>query len=122
MNTVLVVDDEKDIRDMLSVALSAEGSAVQTTDSLLGALNILNLNVAIELMILDYNLPGMPMPEFLTEVRAIAPKIGIILISAADHVADKAQKYGIKYYLGKPIDFDELRKRMSACLADSVKN
>lgn len=107
---------------MLSVALSAEGSAVQTTDSLLGALNILNLNVAIELMLLDYNLPGMPMPEFLTEVRVIAPKIGIILISAADHVAENAQKYGIKYYLGKPLDFDELRKVMSARVADSAKN
>ena len=107
---------------MLSAVLSAEGSVVQTTDSLLGALNILNLNIEIALMFLDYNLPGMPMPDFLTEVRAIAPKIGIILISAADHVAEKAQKYGIKYYLGKPIDFDELRKVMSASLADSAKN
>lgn len=117
MKTALVVDDDKDIRDMLSVALSAEGWLVQTTDTLLGAISILTQKNDIHCMLLDYNLPGMPMEDFLRQVRGFAPSLGVILVSALDTVAEKAEKYKISFYLGKPIDFDELRKAMNACCA-----
>ena len=122
MKNVLVVDDDKDIRDMLSVALSAEGAVIQTTDSLLGAINILEHNSEIEIILLDYNLPGMPMEEFLKQARVLASKTGIVLISAVEKVAEKAAKIGLKHYLGKPFDLDDLRLVMGACLAEAVKN
>ena len=43
-------------------------------------------------MLLDYNLPGMPMVDFLTQVSNLAPKMAVILISAVDNVAEKAEK------------------------------
>ena len=91
---------------------------VQSTDSLLGALSILSKNNEIECMLLDYNLPGMPMDEFLSQSRAMCPKLAVVLISAADLVAEKAKKFGLKFYLGKPIDFDLLRRTIAACMAE----
>ena len=113
---VLIVDDVADIRDMLTVALSAEGFLVKTTDSLYGALHILQQESCIDCMLLDYNLPGMPMEDFLKQIRDVAPKIGIVLISAVERVAGKAERLGIATYLGKPFDFDQLREAMEQCL------
>jgi DNA-binding response OmpR family regulator len=73
-------------------------------------------------MLLDYNLPGMPMTDFVTQVRAIAPDTGIVLCSATYRVFEKADKIGLKHCLGKPFDWDELRTAMEACLAESDKN
>ena len=120
MNTILVVDDDPDTRDFLSVALSAEGSVVQTTSTLLGAIDILKANSEIDCMLLDYNLPGMPMEDFLTAARGISPKIGIVLISAADKVGERAAKVGLKHFLGKPFQVDELRKIMKECVASAA--
>jgi DNA-binding response OmpR family regulator len=122
MKNVLIVDDDKDIRDMLVVALSAEGWVVQSATTLLGALDILAANNEIEIMLLDYNLPGMPMEDFLKQVRGTTPLCGIVLISAVDKVAEKAERVGIKHFLGKPFDFDDLRAVMAACLLERGKN
>ena len=110
METILIVDDDRDIRDLLATALSIEGWATLNTESLLGALAILQQSPQVHCILLDYNLPGMPLEEFVKQVHALVPAVQIILISAADHVAEKAKKFGFKYYLAKPIDFDELRR------------
>lgn len=111
---VLIVDDQADIRDVLALALSSEGYTIQVADSLLAALQVLERRLsAVEFMLLDYNLPGMPMDEFLRDAYKFTPKLKIILISAVDSIAEKAERYGIKSYLQKPIEFEQLRKAMS---------
>ena len=120
MSTILIVDDDRDTRDVLSTALSMDGWAIQTTDSLLGALAILQQSPQVRCILLDYNLPGMPMEEFVKQIDALIPKVQIVLISAQDRIKEKATKHGFKYYLAKPIDFDELRK-IIAMFSDAGK-
>lgn len=122
MKNVLIVDDCADTRDMLTTALSIEGWMVQSTDSLLGALTIAEHNPEINVMLLDYNLPGMPMEDFKKRFDALSPKTGVILISAVNELAEKAQKFGYPHYLSKPIDYEQLRVLMNACLEASGKN
>jgi len=120
VRTALIVDDDPDIRDMICVGLSAEGWKTQSTDSFYGAINILNQGDSIDCMILDYNLPGMPMEDFLEEVRKIAPKMQLILISAADRVVQKARVHRIKHYLGKPFNVEQLRMEVNRSFAGTA--
>lgn len=114
-NRILIVDDDPDIRDFLKVGLTADGWDVQVTDSFYGALGVLDLDTSISCMLLDYNLPGMPIEDFLQKVRNLCPQINIILMTAADRVADKAKKLGLKRYLPKPFDFTVLRNVLHEC-------
>jgi len=117
MKSCLIVDDAEDIRDVLAKALSLEGWVIQSTDSLLGALTIVENNSDLDCMLLDYNLPGMPLEDFLQKFRAFCPQTAIVMISAVDELEEKAAKYAVPHFLQKPLDFDALRKAMSAALA-----
>lgn len=116
---ILIVDDDRDIRDVLSVALAADGHAVKATDSLLGALDVLkDVQSSNSCMLLDYNLPGMRMDEFLAKARAKRPKIGVVMISAVDDLQKKATRYGISHSISKPINFQKLRETVATVLND----
>jgi len=116
-SAILIVEDDADTRDMLVRHLSAEGYSVKATDTLYGALHILHHNHDVGCMLLDYNLPGMAMQEFLTQLQDVQPKLEIVLMSAADKVGEKAERFGFKHYIGKPLDFDRLRTMLSESFA-----
>ena len=115
--SVLIVDDDADIRDFLRVALKADGWDAQVTDSFYGALGALDADNSISCMLLDYNLPGMPIEDFLKQARSACPPLTIILMTAADRVADKAKKLGLKKYLAKPFNFTVVRNVLQECAA-----
>jgi DNA-binding NtrC family response regulator len=111
---ILVIDDDKDIRDMLSVSLASSGYDVRASDSLLAGLEVLNeICSSAACMLLDYNLPGMPMDDFLAKVKSTCPTIGIVVISAVDHAEEKAKKHGIPHFIQKPLVLDTLRKTIN---------
>lgn len=119
---MLIVDDVQDIRDVLASTLSAEGWVVQVASSLLGALYVLEQNREIDCMLLDYNLPGMPMQDFLAQLKLNNPHMKIIMISAIDDLEGKAARYGIKHIVHKPFDFDHLRQVINTCCGLDPKN
>jgi DNA-binding NtrC family response regulator len=108
----LIVDDDTDTRDMLCIALTAEDWLCQTTSDLFGALHVLTEKTSV--MLLDYNLPGIPMEDFIEKVKAINPRLKIVLISGIEDVGGKAKALGIALHLGKPFEFARLREVMSA--------
>ena len=110
--TILIVEDSSDTRDMLVIALTAEGYAVKATETLYGALRVLAEDADIVGILLDYNLPGMPIENFLNEARKSNPKAGIVLMSAVISLEQRAARLGIRHYISKPLDFEKLRQLM----------
>jgi CheY-like chemotaxis protein len=78
--TILVVDDEKAIRDMLEQAFSSAGYAVRCAVSAEEALKILQQE-NIQVMFLDQNLPGMNGVDLCNQIRKASPSAVIYAIT-----------------------------------------
>ncbi len=113
---ILVVDDEKTLRDFVSRNLSARGFQVFAAANGLEALAIFN-NQSLDLIILDLMMPHMDGLETCRRVRqhSIVP---IVVLSALDEEIDKvaAFRLGADDYLTKPFGVEELLARVRAVL------
>jgi DNA-binding NtrC family response regulator len=107
---VLIADDEKNMRWVLSEALQEEGyEVVQAVDGkeALAAID----EQAPDLMVLDHKMPAPDGMEVLRSVRASGLKFPIIMLTAHGNVstAVEAMKAGATEYLTKPFDLAELK-------------
>ncbi len=108
-NTVLIVDDEKDIRKLLCQKLSGEGYHCQKAGNAAQALSRLRSNPA-ELAILDIKMPGMSGIKLLTEIKTSYPDTEVIMATGVTdiHVAIQCLKKGAYDYLTKPFNLGEV--------------
>lgn len=81
MASVLIVDDERSMRDFLKILLEKEGHKVATADSGASALNHL-AQQSIDVIVSDIRMPGMTGIELLETVKEQSPELPIILITA----------------------------------------
>lgn len=113
---VLVVDDEADIRDTLSMLLSLDEFYVRTCKSRDDAMEILAHEVP-DLIIVDWNMPGMLLETFIESVRQRHGALPMVLYSAATKASTMAESLSISF-LPKTAEPDEListtRKLLSA--------
>jgi two-component system phosphate regulon response regulator OmpR len=113
---VLVVDDEAEIREMLSEYLNSHGFEVMAADSGKSMRELLAKQVP-DVVLLDVNLPG---EDGLTLARYIRERfdLPIIMVTAADEVVDRVVglEVGADDYLTKPFDPRELRARIKSVL------
>ncbi len=106
---VLVIDDEKSIREIFTVLLEEKGyrvEAAQTgTDGVERARTFLP-----DIVLLDMNLPDITGLETLTRIKTSLPQTDIVIITAFGTIrnAVEATKLGAYAYLEKPVDNDEL--------------
>jgi DNA-binding NtrC family response regulator len=106
---VLVVDDEKNIRDIFVVLLEDHGyraeSAVTGAEGMAKAASF-----APDVVLLDMNLPDMSGLEVLAGVKQRCPRCRIIIVTAFGTIrnAVDAMKLGAYAYLEKPVDNEEL--------------
>ena len=107
--TILVVDDEAAQRQLLGGFVESLGFRAEEASSAEEALESIRAR-APSMVLLDVRLPGMSGIEALTEIRQIADKLPVLLITAyADlRQAVAAVKSGADDYLAKPVDLDEL--------------
>jgi DNA-binding NtrC family response regulator len=107
----LAVDDEKNIRLMLTQALTAEDTLVETAVNGEEALAKLDQS-SYDLLLLDLRLPGMTGVEVLREVRERDAKLPIIILTAHGTVesAVEALRIGAVNFLQKPFAPRELRE------------
>jgi two-component system response regulator MprA len=107
---ILVVDDDLDIVDALSDALSDEGYAVAVAKDGLEALSYLGSSPAPCLILLDWMMPRCDGPTFRQRQLADAAlaSIPVVLLTADPRVQDKSREIGAVAHLRKPIDLDEL--------------
>ncbi|MES9997012.1 ATP-binding protein [Desulfovibrio aminophilus] len=103
MNSVLLVDDERDFTDTLAERLRARGFAVRTAYRGEEALEALR-RADSEVVVLDLGLPGMDGFEVLRAARALRPQTEFVLLTA-DNSLDTVvtgMKLGARDYLVKP--------------------
>ena len=108
---ILVVDDDKDIRDLLEDRLLAMGYQVETETDGLRALKAV-ASGRFSGMILDIGLPSLDGMEVLKQIRQSDERLPIIMVTAAGakETAIQAISLGAHAYLLKPFDVEELRR------------
>jgi len=106
---ILLVEDEADQRQIIQTILLSENYQVDAVGAAEDAIEILN-NQSFELVISDWQLPGMNGEMLLKEISQIAPNCGFILITAhsdASHAINVIRD-GADDYLPKPFDKQSL--------------
>ena len=106
---LLVVDDEKDITELLKWQLDGLSQTVHTALSGKDAIEILHRD-ELDILIADIRMPGMDGFELLQQAIKIQPDVQCIFITGHGGVktAVAAVKRGAFSYLRKPLDMDEL--------------
>ncbi|MGL5694960.1 MAG: response regulator transcription factor [Peptostreptococcaceae bacterium] len=115
-NIILVVDDEKDIRDLLEIYLKNDGYDVIKASDGNEAIKIMN-NQNIDLLVLDIMMPGMSGLEVCKIIRE-NKNTPILMLSAKSEDIDKIQGImtGADDYMTKPFNPLELTVRVKALL------
>ena len=114
--TILVVDDDEDVRTLLSRALGAEGFRVEAVADGAAARRSLAM-VDADLVVLDLTLPAEDGLDILTELRA-ASDVPVILLTGRGGEDDRilGLKLGADDYLVKPFSPAELAARITSVL------
>ena len=109
MSTILVVDDEKNIRSGLAEAISLEGYDVIEAENGKIAWEKMNTN-NVDLLLTDLRMPEMTGEELIRKVRASYPKLPIIVLTGHGTIENAVEimKYGAIDFYTKPIDPDKL--------------
>lgn len=112
---VLVVEDDRAVRDALDRALRAQGHAVRVAPDGLRALQALRDEPA-ELIVLDLGLPGADGLSVCRRLRADGDATPILILTARDAIEDRVAGLdaGADDYLVKPFALDELNARIRA--------
>jgi DNA-binding NtrC family response regulator len=112
---VLLVDDEKDFVEMLSLRLEEIGERVTSAFSGRECLKILEKK-DIDVVILDILMPGMDGIATLKEIKSRFPLVEVIMLTGhgTTESAVEGMKLGAFDYLLKPARFDELTEKLES--------
>ena len=110
LTRILVVDDERSMRELLAIVLRREGYEVLLAENGRGALEALE-RAPVDLLISDIKMPDMSGVEVLRAAKRIDQDILGIMITAfaSTDTAVEALRMGAYDYLSKPFDVDELK-------------
>ena len=111
--SILIVDDEQEIRDSLSEVLSDEGFLTYTAENGAVALEMMK-EIHYDIIISDIKMPELDGVTLLQKVKEQAPDTFVILVTSygSTETAINAMRMGAIDYILKPIDFDELILRI----------
>ncbi len=109
METVLIVDDEKNYPLVLSAVLQEEGFETYTANSGAAALEII-AHADVDLVLTDMKMPGMDGIALLERIKVLDPDLPVIMMTAHGTVerAVEAMQKGAYHYLLKPFDNERL--------------
>ena len=111
-NIILVVDDEPAIRALLAEYFTSLSYASKLAGNAESAIEILNSDQPLDLLITDIDLPGMSGIDLLKIAREIRPEIPVVIITGLRTLdfAISAIKHGAHDYITKPFDLGDVRK------------
>jgi CheY-like chemotaxis protein len=107
--TILVIDDDESIRDLLRMHLSAAGYEVNVAPDAIAA-GYLVLRSPPDLIICDINMPHMDGFEFIEALKSdtTLPSIPVIFLSSYNDGDERSKQLGAVGYLTKPVRADKL--------------
>ncbi|EJL23808.1 response regulator transcription factor [Brevibacillus sp. BC25] len=113
---VLLLEDEKSIRDFVRINLKREGYEVIEAGTGEEALDLADQQSDIVIAILDVMLPGIDGFEVCGQLRKKYPRLGIIMLTAKSQELDKVMglEFGADDYVSKPFSPAELLARVKA--------
>jgi len=111
---ILVVDDEVDFAEMLSLRLKEVGEFVMSVHNGQDCLKTLEEKDNIDVIILDIKMPGMDGIEVLKEIKKKFPLLEVIMLTGhgSAETAVEGMKLGAYDYLMKPADFTDLTAKL----------
>ena len=117
MTAILVVEDDKGVRESLSRALRYEGYEVEAAPDGIEAMQVLD-KVAPDVIVLDVMMPVMDGLEVCRRIRARGNTTPILMLTARHEVTDRVAGLdaGADDYVVKPFALDELFARIRALL------
>ncbi len=121
MKKILIVDDELNMRLVLSAMLKKEGYEVSAASNGKEALQILQSN-KFAVVITDLKMPDVDGMELLIRIAERYPEIPVIMITAHGTIATavEALKKGAFDYITKPFDLDDLKNIVSKAIKTRV--
>jgi CheY-like chemotaxis protein len=124
--SILIVDDEPDIRDLFANAFAEKcvrGATCCFSRPRARTRSDGYTRSAPELFVIlsDINMPGMGGLELLAEIRRLRPELPVMIVTAYGDDARKrrAGELGAAAFLAKPIDFDQLRQQLVELMPDA---
>lgn len=123
--SIMVVDDEPDVVELFKRRFRRElkrgDYAMYFAISGEDAMDQLKQDLQPEVMLIlsDINMPGMNGFDLLKEAKALWPELPVAMITAYgdDESRRRAMEIGATDFLTKPVDFDELKSKISAMIA-----
>ncbi len=114
--TILIVDDDEALRDELSTSLE-EFNVVQAADGI-EALRLIRGPNEIDLVLLDFRLPGSQGTEVLKRIKEREPTIPVVMLTghSSKELAIESLRGKADEYLEKPIDVEYLRRTIARLL------
>jgi len=123
--TILIVEDDENIRSALTMLLEFSGYRVLSASNGREGLDILKSDKTIDLVLSDFMMPIMNGEEMLTELRSYednlhSQHLPVILVSAASEARALSQRFSCRL-LPKPVDVSTLLHEVHArCLSHAV--
>ena len=119
--SILIVEDEAGIRDLLTDALGLAGYSTAVAPDGMAASIMMRTN-SVDLIIADINMPHLNGYEFLNRLRANGDMTPVLFLTARDDNSDVAQglRLGADDYVTKPFRLEELLLRVAAILLSLI--
>ena len=114
---ILVVEDDRAVREALRRALTLAGYEVQLAEDGERAIELV-VQAVPDAVVLDIGLPGIDGLEVCRRLRSLGNRVAILMLTARDAVGDRIDGLdaGADDYLIKPFDVGELKARLRALL------
>ena len=121
VKNIIVVDDDRSIRVVISTALARAGYNVKSSGTAAGMWRLVESDFA-DVLITDVGLPDGDALDILPKLQKNNPNLKIIVMSARTTLltAVRAEKKGAFEYLPKPFDLDELLNLVSSTFFSST--
>jgi len=120
--TILVVDDEPEIRKLVTAMLSKAGYRVFSADTGENAIRLFKQNPETDLLLTDVVAPGMSGPMIADEIAALNPSIKVLFMSGYDST-QVVQRYVVERgysLLVKPFTMEQLEQKVQSVLAKAA--